>query len=148
MRGFERCLMSLRKLSPLICLTVALASCGWLSPNADGLDRLERNFAAVRSEYRQRLDAADTTAEIIEAASFGWGGWSMLEDLLSWVAAMRTAAGECALVVEQETAALKSKALDDGEKDPAQFESGSMAAYVGGLAATEEVAVALSEMLA
>lgn len=146
-----------RGLSPVVGLAMflmaALAGCGgqtpgrsWgQTPGADGWERCERDFEAARSEYRQRLHAANTTVEISDAASFGW---SRLEDLLSRVAALRVASGESAAAVEKEIAALKSKALIDGEKESAQFEGGSMAIYAGGIAANEEVAEALSEMLA
>lgn len=132
-------------LSPLICLMAALVGCVGQSPEADGWGRLERDFATAQTEYRQRLDAANTTVEITEAASFGW---SRFEDLLSRVTALRIASGESASVVEKEIAELKAKSRGDGEKESAQFEGGSMATYVGGLVANDEVAMALAEMLA
>ena len=131
-------------LSPLIALTVAWAGCGGQCPGADGWARLERDFEAVRTEYRQRLAAANTTVEITDAASFGW---MRFEVLLSRVAALRIASGESAAVVEKEIATLKSKVRDDGEKVSAEFEGGTLAIYAGGIAANDELVKALSEML-
>lgn len=130
-------------LSPLLGLLLALSGCGGQAPT--GWGRLERDFEEVRSEYQRRLDAADTTVEIIDAASFGW---VRFEDLLARVADLRIASGESAAVVEKEIAALKSKVLADGEQESAKFDGGSFSAYVGGLVANDEVAMALAEMLA
>lgn len=134
-----------RGLSLLGGMMAILVGCGGQSPEANGWDRLECDFETARTEYRQRLDAANTTVEITEAASFGW---ARFEDLLSRVATARIASGESAAVVEKEIAALKSKARNVCEKESAQFEGGSMAAYAGGIAANEVLAKALSQLLA
>lgn len=104
MKKTLRYLTAARGLSPLLGLLVALSGCGGQSQMESlvtlsgcggqspvGWERLERDFAAVRSEYQRRVDRANTTVEFIEAA---WFGRSRFEELLSRVADLRIASGE------------------------------------------------------
>lgn len=158
MKKTLRYLTAARGLSPLLGLLVALSGCGGQSQMESlvtlsgcggqspvGWERLERDFAAVRSEYQRRVDRANTTVEFIEAA---WFGRSRFEELLSRVADLRIASGENAAVVGKEIADLKARAQAEGEQESAKFEGGSFAAYAGGLVANDEVAMAISQMLA
>lgn len=153
MKKTLRYLTAARGLSPLLGLLVALSGCGGQSPMESGCggqspagwERLERDFAAVRSEYQRRVDRANTTVEFIDAA---WFGRSRFEELLSRVADLRIASGENAAVVGKEIADLKARAQAEGEQESAKFEGGSFATYAGGLVANDEVAMAISQMLA
>lgn len=158
MKKTLRYLTAARGLSPLLGLLVALSGCGGQSQMESlvtlsgcggqspvGWERLERDFAAVRSEYQRRVDRANTTVEFIEAA---WFGRSRFEELLSRVADLRIVSGENAAVVGKEIADLKARAQAEGEQESAKFEGGSFATYAGGLVANDEVAMAISQMLA
>lgn len=158
MKKTLRYLTAARGLSPLLGLLVALSGCGGQSQMESlvtlsgcggqspvGWERLERDFAAVRSEYQRRVDRANTTVEFIDAA---WFGRSRFEELLSRVADLRIASGENAAVVGKEIADLKARAQAEGEQESAKFEGGSFATYAGGLVANDEVAMAISQMLA
>ena len=158
MKKTLRYLTATRGLSPLLGLLVALSGCGGQSQMESlvtlsgcggqspvGWERLERDFAAVRSEYQRRVDRANTTVEFIEAA---WFGRSRFDELLSRVADLRIASGENAAVVGKEIADLKARAQAEGEQESAKFEGGSFASYAGGLVANDEVAMAISQMLA
>ena len=130
----------------MIGIMVMLFGCCGRSPTeASDWDRLERDLEHVRSEYQGRLDAANTTVEMTEAALFGW---TRLEDLLTRAASLRVAAGENAVAVEKEVADIKTKVLADGKEECANYEGGSIAAYVGGLTANAELAAELSGMIA